>query len=268
MRNNYISIGGARNKKDSTRTRVRYTLLILLALMICIIVVTSLGKTETPDVDQQDNLAVPTVQPIQTEPSAELPLAVEPSAPAEANGYCVVLDPGHGGVDGGCAIGDSIESEINITVSLMVKQALEDRGYEVLMTREEDITVSIDKRVNLANNNSADILVSIHQNSLEDDNVTHGIETWYNYKTNESSESLAQYIQDEVILATAAKDRGLRPDRSLIITRKAKMPSCLIESGFMTHTEESIKLQDAEYQQKIANGIVAGIEAYFENNPT
>jgi N-acetylmuramoyl-L-alanine amidase len=152
----------------------------------------------------------------------------------------------------------------------MVKDKLEKRGYRVVMTHEADETLSIDKRLSAAIDNSAEILVSIHQNSFDNDTVTQGIETWYCNKKNEICEHsavLAQYIQEGTILSTGAADRGLRPDRAMIITRRAKIPSCLIETGFMTNPEECIKLIDYKYENKIANGITAGIESYFEENP-
>ena len=266
MRLNYISTSGTRVRKASIRQKVRYALFLLWSVLLCILVVTTLGKSDPAIADTP--LAPPNrIGPDRHDYTDGMPaMAVMPSESPEPKNFLVALDPGHGGVDPGCAIGDAYESNINLSIADMVADALESEGFEVIMTREDDSTISIDKRVDIAEDNDADILVSIHQNSFEDDDVTCGIETWYNYKKNEHSEDLAQYIQDQILLTTDANDRGLRPDRSLIITRKADMPSCLVETGFMTNAEERAKLLDKAYQQKIADGIVAGIVKYYEKN--
>lgn len=89
----------------------------------------------------------------------------------------VVIDPGHGGDDEGCAREGVQEKEINLKIAVLVRDKLGEMGYRVIMAREDDTYIAKEKRVELANNYPADIYVSIHQNISEEESVN-GIETW------------------------------------------------------------------------------------------
>jgi N-acetylmuramoyl-L-alanine amidase CwlD len=245
------------------RIKLRHSILLMMIASICIILVSSIGVTpKTEAALVSDPPAQPAFAP-QPVNAAEPSVSVAQVIPG-ASDKCIVLDPGHGGVDPGGFIGDAYEDEINLSITLLVKASLEEYGFRVVMTREDDETVSIKDRLATAIASDADILVSIHQNALEDDTVTNGIETWYYKKASDSSKYLAECIQGEIIAESGAKDRGLRPDRSLIITKKAEMPSCLVETGFLTGANERKRLKSEAYREKLAQGIVSGIVKYFE----
>ena len=131
------------------------------------------------------------------------------------------------------------------------------------MTREDDIYIAKEERVRNANSYGADIYVSIHQNTFEDGGVE-GIETWYD-GNNETKDSkrLAQLVYQETLKSTGAVKRELRDDAEFHVTGKTAMPSCLIETGFLSNQGEREKLVTPEYQEQIAEGIVRGIELYF-----
>ena len=87
----------------------------------------------------------------------------------------IYIDPGHGGMDGGCSFEDLIEKNVNLKIGLALKEILEEKGYEVKMTRSGDVSLSKDKfskkediytRIDLINNSDADLFVSIHTNSF------------------------------------------------------------------------------------------------------
>ena len=145
------------------------------------------------------------------------------------------------------------------------KQAKLEKEYSrVIMTRTEDVNVYLNERARIANRENADLFISIHQNALEDDDVTSGIETWYNPVKDTESKILAQNIQENIIKTTNANDLGIKESKGLIVTQKTEMPSCLVETGFLSSTKERQKLAQDDYQDKIVEGIYNGIKSYFE----
>jgi len=243
-------------------TGVRHAVLIISFAALSVLIIATIGLTSgdggLPKITR--------MQPVFSSRSSvqSLPEAKTSETPASA-GRIIAIDPGHGGIDPGTFYEDVREDEINYSIALLVREYLENLGYRVILTRDDGETMSIEDRVKIAGDNNADILVSIHQNALENDTVTNGIETWYNKSKNKLSKRLAKYIQENTVAATGARDRGLRPDKKLIITRKADMPSCLSETGFITSTAERANLVSEDYQKKIASGIVAGIEEFFRS---
>lgn len=176
----------------------------------------------------------------------------------EDNGaFLVVLDPGHGGEDPGAVVGESLEKDINLAVALLVREQLaEQDGVVVLMTREQDVYPSLIERADYANQEKADLYVSIHANSLEDTSYA-GIFTFY-HPDKRSSRVPAQAIQTAVTAVSGGLDRGVRSEDYAVL-RKTEMPAVLVETGFMTCPEELALLLDADYQKLLAQGIAQGI---------
>ena len=178
---------------------------------------------------------------------------------------CIVIDAGHGGEEEpGCIFGNVYEKTICLQIAEKLQAKLEKEYSKVVMTRTEDVNVYLNERARIANREDADLFVSIHQNALEDDDVTSGIETWYNPEKDTESKILAQNIQESIIASTGANDLGIKESDGLIVTKKTEMPSCLVETGFLSSTKEREKLTDEEYQNKIVEGIYNGIKAYLE----
>lgn len=185
--------------------------------------------------------------------------------PAEDDSiFLVVLDPGHGGDDPGAVVGETMEKNINLAVALLVREQLADQeGVAVVITREQDIYLSLTDRTKLANQEEADLFVSIHANALENDESFSGIFTFY-YPDKRSNETAAETIQAAVTAASGGIDRGVRSENYAVL-RETDMPAVLIETGFMTCPEELDMLQDADYQKLLAQGIVQGILACRPN---
>lgn len=176
----------------------------------------------------------------------------------------IFIDAGHGGADGGCEGGKVLEKNVNLAIALAVKEQLENRGYIVLMSREDDTYISKEDRVKAANSSGADVFVSIHQNSSKYSKVK-GMEVWYDgTDTNRDSEKLAQLIKQHTIDTTASIERELKENADFYVTGNTTMPACLIETGFLSNSTERNNLTSAEYQAKIADGIANGIEYYFQ----
>lgn len=173
--------------------------------------------------------------------------------------FRVVLDPGHGGEDPGAVVGEAQEKDINLAITLLVRDLLaEQEGVAVLMTREQDVYPSLTDRADFANQEKADLYVSIHANSLEDNSYA-GIFTFY-HPDKRSSRTPAETIQAAVTAASGGLDRGVRSEDYAVL-RETDMPAVLVETGFMTCPEELALLLDADYQKLLAQGIAEGILA-------
>ena len=174
----------------------------------------------------------------------------------------VVIDPGHGGKDEGCNWENVPEKEINLELAQLLAGKLQEMGIDAVLTREDDISQpSLEERVKLAEDKGADIFISIHQNSCEVESAN-GIETWY-CGENADCKRLAQLVNMGTLNKTGAKERDMMESSELYVIRETSMPSCLIETGFLSNREEREALCDPAYQEKVAAGIAWGIQYYF-----
>lgn len=178
--------------------------------------------------------------------------------------HLIVLDAGHGGADPGSSGNGLVEKNLNLDITLRTQKLLEAAGFTVIMTRTKDETLSLHERTNIANKSGADLFLSIHINSFTTTSPN-GIETWHMSKGPEAQKSkiLAESIQNAVIDETKTNSRGVK-DGNLHINRESKIPSSLIEIGFITNKNDSNNLKNDTFKQKVAKGIVAGITKYFQ----
>src|SRR5699024_4133828 len=172
----------------------------------------------------------------------------------------VYLDAGHGGSDPGASGNSLKEKTLTLDIAKRAKKLLESKGYIVIMSRTSDKYVSLSERTNEANKANADIFVSIHINS----GGGTGIETYKmdNGPKPKESDILAQQLQNELIKQTKANNRGVK-DKNLHVNRESKMPSSLVELGFIDNKTDAEKLKSSSFKKKLANGIVNGISSYF-----
>lgn len=162
------------------------------------------------------------------------------------------------------------EHEFTLELSLKLRDTLVAEGYEVVMTRETaEVDISNVERAEIANEAKADIYIRIHADGA-DSEAANGISVLYPSENNPyvaelspDSKRLAQEVLDEMCEATGAKKRGIIKRDDLSGTNWAQMPVILIEAGFMTNKAEDERLQDPEYQAKLVQGIVNGIEEYL-----
>lgn len=181
----------------------------------------------------------------------------------------IFLDPGHGGQDIGT---QSIskpryqEKSLNLVTANFIKDYLQQLGYHIFLTRQDDVFISLDKRAQLANEQKPTIFVSIHYNSAPSSEAN-GIEVYF-YQSAEDksrtskSKKLAQAILKNTIKQTKAKSRGVKHGNFAVI-RETTMPAVLIEGGFMTNEDELQNLKDPGYLKKLAWGIAKGIDEYL-----
>lgn len=184
----------------------------------------------------------------------------------------IMIDPGHGGKDQGTQsveFSKYLEKNLTLATAQMLNSYLQEFGYKTQMTRKEDVFVSLKDRVDVSNQKSPDLFVSVHYNAAESTKAQ-GIEVYY-YEAREDRERncqsklLANAVLEHVIAHTKAKSRGVKHGNYAVI-RETKMPAILIEAGFMTNPEEMQKIKDVSYMKKIALGIALGIKQHIHNN--
>lgn len=176
----------------------------------------------------------------------------------------VILDAGHGGNDPGATVDGVYEKDINLAIALLVKEQLDASGeITVMLTRSDDIFVSLTDRAAYANERDADLFISIHANALEDNDSFSGIYTFW-HPQKRSDQKLAKTIQVAASEASGGIDRGVRSE-DFVVLRETDMPAVLVEIGFMTCPDELALLTDAGYQVKLARGIAQGILNYAKH---
>jgi N-acetylmuramoyl-L-alanine amidase len=159
-----------------------------------------------------------------------------------------------------------VEKKIALKLSQLIKKSLEFRGYRVRMTRTKDDYVTLAQRVEMANLVKAKLFLSIHCNSSPSNKDAHGVEIFYHEAKDsqrlKSSKRLASQTLHSFLQQTGAHSRGVKKGNFFVI-RETSMPSILIEIGFLTNQEERTRLNDQSYLEKIAHGIAASMDRYF-----
>jgi len=241
---------------------------------------------------------------------AALLCCVSAAAAAETGrSLVVVLDPGHGGAfphDGAHGRRGLVEKDVALAVAVSTKEALEENGVTVVLTRESDADVSLSRRAQIANEAGADLFLSIHCNSmpkLKDRLLTRGVETYFlspeatdsdakllAEMENAGSDSgaakapdtvsgiladlaLGQARNDSAKLATIVQRRMVRNARitgrgvrqaPFAVLAGTKMPSALVEIGFISHPLEGRLLGKERHQKAIARALAAAVQEYAD----
>jgi len=194
--------------------------------------------------------------------------AVYVLSPREAYGRVIVIDPGHGGNDHGApGPGGVRESEIVLDISLRLYDifANSNSGIRAFMTRHEDVFVTPASRVAFANA-VGHKFISIHTNSFEDSSVA-GTETLYNPMANPLNLLLAQTIQNHLVNELGTRDRGLFIRNDIYALNNISIPAVFTEIDFKTNPAALANLQDAAFQQRIAQALYAAIVSAFNTLP-
>ena len=174
----------------------------------------------------------------------------------------VCIDPGHGGSSSGATLGSRLEKDDTLRLSLLVRDILEERGYTVVMTRDNDSDVSLADRCKIANKARASLFVSIHRNSSTSPDAT-GMEMWVHSSNPTDDTLLAQNILD-CLDTLDITNRGIHSgyrdgaDMNYYINRHTKMPSVLAEIDFISNKTDN-KNYDKNIE-KYAKAIADGIE--------
>jgi N-acetylmuramoyl-L-alanine amidase len=195
----------------------------------------------------------------------------------------ICLDPGHGGKDPGNIDGRNFEKKYTLLLALATEKLLRDAGFKVVLTRASDVFVGLPERSALASRAGADLFVSLHYNS--DSTRVRGVEVHCLPPAGMNSSNagggrghapayagngqddhnilLAYEVLKNITPKLPLEDIGVKRSH-LEVLRDAQMPAILIEGGFMTDPQDSKKIYDAEFRQRMAQSIVNGILAYKE----
>lgn len=190
-------------------------------------------------------------------------------------GYRVVLDAGHGDTDSGkVAVNGAYEKDINLAIVLFLKEELETKGIDVVLTRENDeplYTASdhnkkmadMKKRIALITESNADIVVSIHQNSYPDESIK-GPQVFY-YTGSEEGKKLATILQESfsLVVGTEQNKRFAKANSEYYLLLHTPCVCVIAECGFLSNQEEADLLETELYQKNMAKALAEGIMNYF-----
>lgn len=205
--------------------------------------------------------------------------SIIPVSNIDLNKKVVIIDAGHGAPDFGAESKNGItEANINLAISLKLKEKLESSNYSVILTRENENGIQdssaktikamkstdLKNRAKIGNNSNADIFISIHLNKIDQEQYW-GWQTFYK-KSSEDGKRLAENIQksiSETISDRQNKREALAISNKYLIDN-IKIPTVIVECGFLSNVNEEKLLQTEEYQNKLVDGIYNGILKYFE----
>lgn len=187
---------------------------------------------------------------------------------------CIIVDAGHGGVDGGTTSCTGVlESQINLQVSIRLNDLLQLLGYHTKMIRTEDISVytegqtiaakkisDLKNRVKTVNETDNALLISIHQNYFEDGRYS-GAQVFYN----DDGKNLAAMLQRELVTTlNPSSNRQAKKASGIYLMEKVECPAVLVECGFLSNPEEEAKLRGESYQKQLCC-VIAGVISQYLN---
>lgn len=186
----------------------------------------------------------------------------------------VIIDPGHGGEDGGAVAADgTVESNINLAISKRLNVLLRFCGQECLMTRDSDVSIyssgaktlhekkvsDLKNRVAIVNKTPNAVLVSVHQNNIPFASSVHGAQVFFN--TKDGAKELADCIQKTLnnTINVGNKKTAKQISSTIYLMKNVKEPAVLIECGFLSNSSETKQLKTPAYQLEIAAVIASGL---------
>lgn len=192
----------------------------------------------------------------------------------------IVIDPGHGGIDGGSSSSGLLEKTVNLQVSLKLRKVLNDKGINVVMTRDSDISLESKSNLNssrynkdlharktIIDGNNSTAFVSVHMDAYKDPSAR-GVRVFY-YHGSEESKKLAQSICDKInkmvfndFLNTSSVKAQISTGNYYLL-RSSKTPGVIVEIGFITNPTDNKLIQREDYQTIIAKAVSEGIIDYI-----
>ena len=191
-----------------------------------------------------------------------------PTEPGNSGGKTVMIDPGHGGSAPGNSSGGMIEKDYNLNTSLATTEYLRSKGFNVIMTRDTDKTLSLGNRTALSNSLRPDLFTSIHYNAS--DTTGNGVEVFYKLKDKDggTTKTVATNILNRILEKFNLKNRGAKtrtlstdPTKDyLYVLRNNDMPAVLVECAFLDNEKDMSLLNTSNKVKEMGTQIGKGIE--------
>jgi N-acetylmuramoyl-L-alanine amidase len=194
---------------------------------------------------------------------------VRPIGNAKLSSKVIVLDAGHGAHDSGAHLAGVKEKNVTLFLTKFVRDALIREGATVIMTRNTDTYPSLTARSELANSSKADVFISIHVNHPGSKKTTPSGTMTFHHGSSTVGRLLAECVHGEIVKAKLLPSMGIKSDYSIYpgkgfaVLRLSKMPSVLIETGFISNPKDRQVIQTPEFGKVLAEGIVKGLKIYF-----
>lgn len=202
--------------------------------------------------------------------------------PEPLGGITIVLDAGHGGIDGGASNGEIVEKDITLAITQKLARQLKRLGAEVIMTRTTDGDVisehkpsetfaslrerkkqDIFLRQSIVASTQPDLFITVHANAIPD-SKWRGAQVFYHKTGHEESQYLAKAVMESLKGELGNTNREALAIEQIYLLKKTDVPAILVETGFLSNPEERDLLVNKKYQDKIATAIAQGIEDYFD----
>lgn len=288
-------------KQLSLLTKIMFCFVGILLVITIVLGIMTAVKDSKENKDKNQGISSTTVTPIPTSPAAgnetptpiptETPTPSPTAGPVATGGHKIALDPGQqknqmteeepvgpgaSSTTAKMSYGATStttgkrEYEWSMEFTLRLKEELLARGYEVVLTREEnDVEISNAERATFANESGAEIYLSIQADAASNKDAK-GIYTQIPSQSNafvgnlhEDCKRLAKVIQNNLIAETGTKDRGVQENDKVAAINYSKVPVAVLQLGFMSNQEEDSNLWSEEYQDKMIKAICDGIDTYF-----
>ncbi|MGG1599588.1 N-acetylmuramoyl-L-alanine amidase family protein [Paenibacillus naphthalenovorans] len=193
----------------------------------------------------------------------------------------VIIDAGHGGIDGGTSYGELLEKDINLAIAEKTYEALRKKGYIVLLNRSGDYALSgenlwlrsrsrhlkdLAQRSHLANEIKPKAMISLHVNSARNSSKRGAILL---HQKNEQSKQLARYLQHSLNHLYGIHEKPFY-GKTYYLLKHCRIPTVIVEMGFITNHQDREMLVRPDWQQAIADHIAIGLEQYLKtsSNPS
>ena len=190
----------------------------------------------------------------------------------------IIIDAGHGGEDGGTVSSSGIiEKNINLSIALKLEKIFSEKGFETVMTRNEDCLIydedcktlrqkkasDLHNRMKIMESYNNCLFLSVHQNHFSQSKY-YGAQVFYSQNRSES-EALARYIQESIVSSLQKENtRQIKPSGSeIFLLYNASQPAVMVECGFLSNPGEAQKLNSEDYQLQMAEAIYKGVSEYL-----